>query len=1263
MKVMARGVRTMAIDLTETQIRATEIPIGVIVVAAGAGTGKTTVLSETVAGKMVAGQRVDIRDLLVLTFTRKAASEMSERIAVRLKELASETDDKFERDWLNEAASHVPDAAIETLDAFAQRLLRDHPNESGIDPNFQVIEPDRERELGEKVARDCFERWLDSPPHKLWSDLAKGINAQDWPQIFYALDSCLMTRQAVDIPSLLVGRDTGDVSDINGLLEKLRRAADEKYRETLDHLLNEMSGFDELLRETIKIGEESKAAFADKAKTVLGDLPAVEKWMENDPLDWNDPILKAIAGWKLFGTKKGTQGEANEIVRLLRSHLTSKEDKAFEQSELLISIDLERRLVGPREALAYALVDFHNAFLDARRSFNVLSFADCEIDALRLLKSDSEIRDHYHRKYQYVIVDEYQDINPLQQELIFTLSRESTDEHNLPANLYVVGDERQSIYGFRNADFTLLRDLRGKLKEIDREGAGNRILHENFRSRPELLDFANRIFTEIWGVENDIEHTDLKASHIPYLNESKSDEPRIELNLIIADDTDTGRRREAVVIARRVSEIVRDLKIPVSDTDRDGNPVLRPIKWGDCAVLMRKKSVFALYEEAFSQLGIPYVTESGGGFWDTPEVADIVSLLCCLSQAPENLDWAVLLRSPWVGISDSGLLEIADRSSGRDWSGAIDEIEFRDETDNRRIANFRSWFVPLMNSAGRVPVHQLVDKALVLSGYLQSVFALERGRNLRANIEKLLDILRSDAGLFNPLSAVEYIRWLRAKDVEEFQASVAPSGSDGAVTLVTVHKAKGREWPLVILANLSVKPGGGRSSEILWDKNHGLAFKWLNPSTGNSDTPAGYHTVRDLHKAAEDSEEQRVLYVALTRPREYLILSGSIKEKEIKGKGKKENKLKWGYESSSWLAQLNNTVAIEGGSLLGTPLDKDTGAQDLNCMTTSQQANEKIAPVIVRRIFHGETRPLSNIQTETEPDPELVKRLRNKLDSITALPDPTANRYLVTVTEIASFEKCPRMYAYRTLWNVPRCMGIEKFLPQISSFEQSDEEDAPDHDIDHAETFELPASEWGTLAHKLMELIPFDATSDMIREKAVSLLEGSGLDAEKYADKLTRMISETLKLPIFDLLKKCTAKREFRLMGRIAETDEVILGTIDLHAECDDRLIVIDYKSGAVDPDRAESHSKYYSLQLALYAHLASGRRMIPAESVEAHIIYLDPGLDVPVPVTDSTLKNAIDAVHALSTASSKNDFPATPDEKICAWCDYRDICPSSYSL
>jgi ATP-dependent exoDNAse (exonuclease V) beta subunit len=241
------------------------------------------------------------------------------------------------------------------------------------------------------------------------------------------------------------------------------------------------------------------------------------------------------------------------------------------------------------------------------------------------------------------------------------------------------------------------------------------------------------------------------------------------------------------------------------------------------------------------------------------------------------------------------------------------------------------------------------------------------------------------------------------------------------------------------------------------------------------------------------------------------------------------------------------------------------------------------------------------------------------------------------------------MYAYRSVWGAPA-----RNQPSFPSL-PDDEADSPP-----SETFEMPASEWGSLAHRVMEQVPFDADPETVRTLVSSVFRNEGysdpsrLPKAFSPDHLSNLVIETLRLDIMDRLRKCVdTKRELRLLGRLDDIDDVVMGVLDVLAICDGKLVVIDYKSGHVDQTTVGDRVRDYSTQLALYAILAAGRLSVSPTDVEAHIIFLDPPTDCPLHLTESSISSALDIIHKLSLG----DFTSDPSPQKCRWCDYHDIC------
>ncbi|HDS30937.1 MAG TPA: hypothetical protein ENN67_07845, partial [Firmicutes bacterium] len=448
----------MAFKPTPDQQRAIQIPVGgTIAVAAGAGTGKTAVLSEVVALEMVAKNNVCIDNILVLTFTRKAAAEMADRIEKRLLELADSC--QSDKNRLKVEAGKVAEAEIRTIDSFAAGIIREHPDAAGIDPAFEVLEENRNTLLGIKTADECLELWRTDPPHPDWPKFLEETRIFDWPDLLVTLDSQLTTRRAINFGSLLLGRGKQAV-DRKSAIEQIRKFIRLEIERLKRKLLDDLKYYETSLDRVAEQGIRKK--YGLQAEKIIPDIQPFRKWLIDEELDWTHPIVERIKNWSLWSRSKNDEfrTEVLETAKEVQRQIGGKSDTETDSLATLKNLYIELGLVTKREALACAMIDFHNAFAKARRKESGLSFSDCETVALELLEKNPELRDLYRNRFEYVVVDEFQDTNPLQYDLIFQLCRPSSDKDMPPENLFIVGDERQSIYGFRDADWTLFRDIR-----------------------------------------------------------------------------------------------------------------------------------------------------------------------------------------------------------------------------------------------------------------------------------------------------------------------------------------------------------------------------------------------------------------------------------------------------------------------------------------------------------------------------------------------------------------------------------------------------------------------------------------------------------------------------------------------------------------------------------------------------------------------------------------------------------------------------------
>jgi len=629
---------------------------------------------------------------------------------------------------------------------------------------------------------------------------------------------------------------------------------------------------------------------------------------------------------------------------------------------------------GERETLIQVIECFDRLYSERKRHMAVLDFADLQSFAVWLLESDNGVRQRLQHEFQYVLMDEFQDTNRLEARLM-SLIRGS-------GRFYAVGDINQSIYGFRHAEPGVFRAYRDDVK-----ARGQRLveLDENWRSRPEILSLAEKISHQMQGIEP-----------LPLI--AKRDFPQktdasVEVLAAIADTQEAALDLEARWVARRILDFDRSLQLAQGLA-----------QFGDIAVLVRNTEVVPAFTRAFDQAGIPYLLSQAKGFFETREVADLMCLLQAVDNPRDELSLAAVLRSPFAGVSDEALLWL---KTGGNLSSALRKMEhlgasFNPE-DLGKLQRFREQFLRWRESRDAVGFDRLLMCAMDDTGY-----GFDPGTRAEANTEKFLALARDTSSRLTLRQFVEEFKLMRKADAREPDAP--PEDAVNAVRIMTVHAAKGLEFPVVFLAALHKGVAAGCASPA-FSPDVGLGAKWLNPVTGEDKRDSFLKAIEKEVTEREEHEGNRLFYVAMTRAEEHLVFSYSSfgKQKE-------------------WAA------AIEA-------------ALDLDLRTPQQRVQRMEAP-------DGDSFGVRIFATDSLP-PTHAPREQDSIPTAVALLDRPAVRnqhdFAASVTSVALFADCPRRYFLERYLgfdgNVPRA------LPPV-------EEDDPHDEID--------ASQFGLEVHAML---------------------------------------------------------------------------------------------------------------------------------------------------------------------------------------------------
>ncbi|MBN1866223.1 helicase-exonuclease AddAB subunit AddA [Candidatus Sumerlaeota bacterium] len=897
-----------------------------LLVSASAGTGKTAVLVERIVRLVLDGETpVDIDRFLVVTFTRAAASEMRERIASALRErLAARPRDER----LRRQALLLDRAQISTIHSFCETLLRQHFHRLGIDPEFSIADAQEAALLETEVARRLFEREFErqDPIFLSWLDSFHGANPET------------RARQSV----LRIHRFLQSVED----------------PETWERAVREAYPVDETGRKGIKIPFEDYAWFAAWRESFVSELdyfareldecrraahaiePKYEGWIESVSEavasartqagngNW-DGAIRSIRDFKPR-SKPGIRNKSPECERLKErlDNLQEKSLKGVLQSDLAAATPAEaartHAAVAPTVHLLLDLARrFRDEYAEVKRASATLDFADLERLSLALLRHDDVAR-VCRERFDHVLVDEYQDINPVQDAILRLVSR-GGERGGSSGNLFAVGDVKQSIYAFRLAApeiFLEKYERFASLSSESRGGAGSRVdLRENFRSRPGVLSGVNEVFRRLMNREScgmdygagaelvaGAAYPPAKDSRDPipvevHLLESDASEARDEPGVVDEDPESEGAadwsaiENEALWIGRRIRAMVGDPErgIPSefevwdsqgADASQSPGRATRPVGYGDIAILMRSvRGRAESFVSVLSSMGIPVHAELESGFFEAAEVRDVLHLLRLIDNPLQDIPLAAVLRSPIEGWSDADLMRIRGLCPTGPFSEAFRLAGDGAETSEGvrgRAADFLRRLDRWRTRARRGELADLVASIYDETGYPACVLAMEGGAVRHANLARLHRLagrfdrfLRQGLGRF-----LRFVEQLREEEHDYGEASPSAE-SRNAVRIMTVHKSKGLEFPVVFLADTARKFNLRDASEsIVLDRHDGVGVVVTDSARSVSYPSPSLRLLRRGAVRRMLAEEMRVLYVAMTRARERLVLSASFRKIE-----------------------------------------------------------------------------------------------------------------------------------------------------------------------------------------------------------------------------------------------------------------------------------------------------------------------------------------------------------------------------------------------
>ena len=1191
-------------DLTDQQDDAVSALSQNYPLTAGAGTGKTTTLSFRYLELLENNQNTLPENILVTTFTRRAARDLTETVRERVLDRLATADADHQR-W-REVLNRLDDAYIHTLHAFCQRILSEHATAvNGLDPGFDTLD-DVE---ASRLQRDIVDELIEAEPQ----EVTLLLDAFSEYSLREVLEDLFGERPGSESWADIWSASARTVDEYVAYVEKELHPfpADEVDALCTDAELRAL--VEELQDLVVDLDETDPGARTERVWTVVRLFDGAEGLDALDSVrdrrarlyEACDELTKSghdeyanytpvKSDWN--GTQQGAD-RIGEIVAEVVERMNATQ-RSEEGDGLDISVDREG---APYYfALARLFDEAARRYDERKHERNVLDYTDLVQQTRNLLypeRGNDAIRELLADQFDFVMIDEVQDTDPNQWDIVQSLTSLATDDTPYGAqNVFAVGDEKQSIYSFRNADVSVFQEARSALvgangsEDTATTGEEDEVveyqLQDNFRTLPPLLEFLNSLFEDVFDDDAD---DAFKAAPQPL--RAQRDNPHgitstMEYLFVPDDDLrpnvldpdhplnnappSARRWAEAQSVASRATRLV-DNEVQVYEPDPDEDPEVRTVTYDDIAVIIRKRTHLDEFKRAFDDHEVPYTVVQGEGYFDTPEVRTLTNLFRVLADPTDDIRLFGLLRSPMFGFTDDELAPIVEGGDVWETLGETDDSDLA--RSHSLLAELRMLAGATENSAGPQVDSwaEILDIALDATGYLVSLSADERPQQALANVEQFEEYLRetvSDAGSLGVLVT-------RLDERQEFTnydpEAAIPDGETG-VQILTVHAAKGEEFPVVIVPGLGDKfntdpplAGGTEFEDVNNRPALGLSVPDGDDPFDTTDTVAK-KGLRSRRLGMLRAEEKRTLYVACTRARDHLILAGTH-----------------GTEDNEPLTTLANQETDEPerwsdfiqGSLFGD--EELLATLEANGEVTGQLHVDSLT----RREDPDQSGPCYSVRF-----PQQAAIQKQDVD-VEAPP---------TTVEIPQRQPAPIQYRLSP-FQVADVLSdnqdgelVFEEANRIVHYRRGTDDDENEWDEDDGDTLvqggdgstELSGRFFGEAVHRICELQhPPDRWDDII-DDALRSMEYEGAVTE---DDLHRVAEHAQRAKDY---VRHVAENDNAVYRELKASVELAHGSISGIIDClvlgDETATVVDYKTGHVDESKLEQKTKYYQPQLEAYA-------------------------------------------------------------------------------
>ena len=1164
-----------------------------ILVSASAGSGKTFVMAERILDQLARG--VEIRQLFISTFTVKAATELKERLEKKISQQIQETQDLELKNHLSRQLADLPNAAIGTMDSFTQKFLTKHGYLLDLSPNFRILQNESEQLLlKNEVFRQVFESHYQGKEQGKFSQLVKNFAGR-------SKDARGLRKQVYMIYDFLQSTSNPQAWLENSFLKGFEEAdftvSKEKLADAIKEKLWDLESFFRYHLEN-DAKEFGKAVYLESVQQVLDEIGALTN--ESTFNQYQEVLERVVSISKDKGGRALTNASRKaELQELKEAYNQERKDK-FEKLNALndqitllkFQEDYHQDSWDLAKTFQVFMRDFVDAYRQRKREENAFEFADISHYTIEILENFPQVRQEYQERFHEVMVDEYQDTNHIQERMLELLS----NGHNR----FMVGDIKQSIYRFRQADPQIFNEKFHSFAQDSEEGQLI-LLKENFRSSSEVLNATNDVFKHL--MDEEVGEISYDGMHqLVFGNTDIQANPENKAEVLLYDKDDDSDNDEELVTNKLTGEMRMVIKEIIHLHNNKGVP------FNDIALLTASRSRNDQVLLALSEYGIPVKTDGAqNNYLQSLEVQVMLDTLRVIHNPLQDFALVALMKSPMFSFDEDELARLALQKSEdkvqenfyEKLVNAQEKIGLQKDLIKAELQKKLGFFMETVQDwrlySKTHSLYDLIWKIYSDRFYYDYVGALPNGRARQANLYALA--LRADQfekSNFKGLS--RFIRMIdQVLEAQHDLANVAAAPPKDAVELMSIHKSKGLEFPYVFILNIDQQFNKQDSmSEVILSRRNGLGLKYVArvatdakeeyvPSTIKLSIPSLTYTQNEEElQLASYSELMRLLYVAMTRAEKKLYLVGKGSREKLEAK------------------------------------EYPTNGQGL--LTRETRLDASNFQDWIWAIYQAFTKEDLHFTVRFEGEEDLTKEVIGELENKSQLQDQSQadNRQSDTIKEALEMLKEVEVYnqIHRAAINLPSVQTpsqIKKFYEPIMGMEgvvvagqsQLKESTVQFNLPDFSKTKKVTGAEIGSATHELMQRINLDKkpTLETLTEALEQVQASTAVKDKVNLGKILSFFDTALGQEILANQDKLYREQPFSMLKRDEKSQEnfVVRGILDGYLLYNDKIALFDYKT-----DRYEHASQLverYRGQLDLYAEALY--RSYQIETVEKYLILL----------------------------------------------------------